>query len=386
MVFSRFIWAGLFAVYLLSGISPALAQGAANVTAANDRTGRAPSAVASGEADEIERTNQWTIGLVGGLLEGADLRFAAEISRAVDDGDNMRVLGIMTKGAVQNVHDLLYLRGVDAGLVSADTFDDIIKEGKIRSITDRLQYITQLHVDSLQLLVRSDIKTIKDLEGKKVAVAEKGSSSAVLGIKVLKREGVKADVHMIGWTNGFEKVKTGEFAGVFTAFVKGQTTIFSSIDPKSGLHLLPISFDKYADEYYVPVFLDHHDYPNLIAEDETIETLGSPVVLAVYNWPRGTDRFRKVSRFIEYFFERFDTLRKPPYHPAWKEINLAAKVPGWKRYWYAEEVLKKYLRKRAAGGIKLSKEEQNILSSIKSEEQKRQFRKFLEWKKKSSSQ
>ncbi|MEJ2227730.1 MAG: TAXI family TRAP transporter solute-binding subunit [Alphaproteobacteria bacterium] len=381
MVFSRIIGAWLIAICLFAGISPSFAQGVLGVTATNDRVGRAPSADAAGEADEVQRTNQWTVGLVGGLLEGAYLRFAAEISRAVDDGENMRVLGIMTKGSIQNVHDLLYLKGVDVGLVSADTFDDIIKAGKIRSITDRLQYITQLHVNTLQLLVRSDIKTIKDLAGKKVAVAKKGSSSAALGIKVLKKEGVKADVHMIGWTNGFQKVKTGEFAGVFTAFVKGQTTIFSSIDPKSGMHLLPISFDKYADEYYVPIFLDHKDYPNLIAEGESIETLGSPVVLAVYNWPRGTDRFRKVARFIEYFFKRFDTLRKPPYHPAWKEINLAAKVPGWKRYWYAEEVLKKYLKKRAAGGIKLNAEERKILSSIKNTEQKRQFREFLKWKK-----
>jgi hypothetical protein len=110
------------------------------------------------------------------------------------------------------------------------------------------------------------------------------------------------------------------------------------------------------------------------------------VVLAVYNWPRGTDRFRKVSRFIEYFFERFENLRKPPHHPAWKEINLAAKVPGWKRYWYAEEVLKKYLAKRAAGGMKLSADEQKILSDIQNAEQKRQFREFLEWRKSSGSQ
>jgi TRAP-type uncharacterized transport system substrate-binding protein len=347
---------------------------------------RPPSAVAAGEADKIGRANQWTVGLVGGLLEGSSLRFAAEISRAVDDDEKMRVLGMMTRGAVQNVHDLLYLRGVDAGLVSADTFDDIIKEGKIRSIRNRIQYITQLHVSSLQLLVRSDIKTIKDLAGQKVAVARKGDSSAELGIKVLQKEGVQADVQMIGWTEGLEKVKTGEFAGVFTAFVKGQTTILSSVDQRSGLHLLPISFDKFTEGYYVPVFLDHNDYPNMIAEGETIETLGTPVVLAVYNWPRGTDRFRKISRFIEYFFERFDKLRKPPYHPAWKEINLAAKVPGWKRYWYAEEILKKYLAKRAAGGTKLTAEEQRILSGIKSSEQKRQFREFLEWRKKSGSQ
>lgn len=49
-----------------------------------------------------------------------------------------------------------------------------------------------------------------------------------------------------------------------------------------------------------------------------------------------------MERFIRYYFERFETLKKPPFHPQWKAINLAATVPGWKRYWFAEEMMKKY--------------------------------------------
>ena len=60
---------------------------------------------------------------------------------------------------------------------------------------------------------------------------------------------------------------------------------------------------------------------------------------------KGSDRFRKVERFVQYYFDRFETLRKPPYHPKWKEINLAAKVPGWSRYFVAEEMLGKSVSK-----------------------------------------
>jgi hypothetical protein len=70
-----------------------------------------------------------------------------------------------------------------------------------------------------------------------------------------------------------------------------------------------------------------------------VDTLAVPVVLAVYNWPKNSDRYRRVERFVQYYFERFDKLKQPSFHPKWKEINLAARVPGWNRYPAAEEAL-----------------------------------------------
>src|ERR1700755_75196 len=38
------------------------------------------------------KRNAWTVGLAAGLPEGAPLRFAVELARVLDDGDNMRVI------------------------------------------------------------------------------------------------------------------------------------------------------------------------------------------------------------------------------------------------------------------------------------------------------
>src|SRR6476619_5943295 len=69
--------------------------------------------------DEKERMNAWTVGLAGGLLEGAPLRLAAEMARVVDDGPNLHVLPIVTRGATENLNSLLYLRGVDTAIVNS---------------------------------------------------------------------------------------------------------------------------------------------------------------------------------------------------------------------------------------------------------------------------
>jgi uncharacterized protein len=52
----------------------------------------------------------------------------------------------------------------------------------------------------------------------------------------------------------------------------------------------------------------------------------------VYAWAPGTERHRKVSRFIEALQANFDAFLRPPRHPKWREVNLAAEVPGWTRF------------------------------------------------------
>ena len=70
--------------------TPAAAQ------AARDRAlGKGPiSATSVGETELINRANAWTIGLAAGLPEGTFLPFAAEIARNLNDGIEMRVLGL----------------------------------------------------------------------------------------------------------------------------------------------------------------------------------------------------------------------------------------------------------------------------------------------------
>jgi hypothetical protein len=65
------------------------------------------------------KINEWTLGLAGGLLEGAPIRLATEIARVVNDGENLQVLPIVTRGPTENLNDLLFLKGVDMAISQA---------------------------------------------------------------------------------------------------------------------------------------------------------------------------------------------------------------------------------------------------------------------------
>ena len=68
-----------------------------------------------------DQLNQNVIGLAAGRIEGSPLKIAAELARALDDSDKMRVLPIVSRGPFDNFNDLMALRGVDLAIVYGDT-------------------------------------------------------------------------------------------------------------------------------------------------------------------------------------------------------------------------------------------------------------------------
>src|SRR5919112_2706466 len=96
--------------------------------------------------------NAWTVGLAGGLLEGAPIRLAAEIARVVDDGGKLHVLPVVTRGATENVNSLLYLRGIDAAIINADVLDEYKRQ--VPDVQHRLAYVLNLFPSELHVFVR----------------------------------------------------------------------------------------------------------------------------------------------------------------------------------------------------------------------------------------
>jgi TRAP-type uncharacterized transport system substrate-binding protein len=382
---SRLVFFMACASLLALSHHPATAQPAGDQGRLDNR----PTSLSEGEAEEVEKANKWTVGLVGGTVDGPNMKFATEIQTALDDGDNLRVLATVSRGTKQNVMDLLYLKGIDVGFVNTAIFDDFKKEGKIKNIENRVQYISQIQISAFQLLVGPQIKTVKDLQGKKV-VLPKGAWASPVAQEILRKNGVTAEFVTDSINVGIEKVRSGEVAAVAYAFAKGAPNVYTPVVSKDGPHILQVDYRQFADSYYVPVTLENADYPTMIGAGETVETIGAVVVLAVYNWPKGSDRFRKVERFIQYYFDRFDTLKKPPFHPQWKEINLAATVPGWRRYWYAEEMLKKRFSNQfpnsqltAATTSAAPADEEAVRQKLKTmgtAKQQRLYDEFLQWK------
>jgi TRAP-type uncharacterized transport system substrate-binding protein len=299
----------------------------------------------SPNAMKKERMNAWTVGLAGGLLEGAPIRLAAEIARIVDDGPNLLVLPIVTRGPVENLNALLYLRGVDMAIINSDA----LEEYKVQSpeIQNRIVYLLNLFPSELHIFVRPEIQSLQDLAGKKVNFNTQGTAAAYSGPLIFSRLGVDIEKTFIPHQIALEQMRRGEIAAVVfitskpvDAFVRGRW--------EPGFRFLPVTNETKFEDYYLPSSLEASDYPNLIKQGERVSTIAVPTVLVAFNWPPQSNRYQRVARFVDYLFSRVDKLQAPGFDPKWSSINLLATVPGLARSSAAQAWLDRQMRPRQA--------------------------------------
>lgn len=311
------------------------------VTPAKSQDGRyIPEALQNRGSEEVlkQRINNWTVGIAGGNMDGTYLRFADDLLKALDDGDEMRVIPMISRGAAANVLDLLYLRGVDIAFTQADVFEYFRTQHNIPNLEQRVQYIIRLPPAELHVIAQSNIQTLEDLRGQKVAFGPPGSAPSLTGPIVFQRLGIEVAPIYTDFPSSLAMLRSGEVAALLSVVPK-PVELWQRIPANAGLHLVPVKFSEVFQDFYSIGELTSADYPNMVPEGQTIDTIAVPSVLAVYNWPKNTDRFRKVERFVQYLYARWDKLKQPPAHPKWRDVNLAATVPGWTRFSVSEEAL-----------------------------------------------
>lgn len=277
------------------------------------------------------RANAGTVGVIAGGIDGTYARIAADLAAVLDDPQGLRVLPILGKGSLQNIQDILVLRGVDIGIVQSDVLAYARRESLLPDLDSLIQYVAKLYDEEVHILARAEVGGLGDLAGRKVNVDVRGSGTAMTASLVLDSLGIAADRTYDPQDVALEKLRRGEITAL--VYVAGKPArLFAGLPAESGLRLLPVAMTDALFETYLPSRIAHADYPLLVPDGDTVETIAVGAVMAVYAWAPGTERYRKVARFVDAFFDRFATFQQPPRHPKWREVNLAAQVPGWTRF------------------------------------------------------
>ncbi|KWV59019.1 C4-dicarboxylate ABC transporter substrate-binding protein [Bradyrhizobium macuxiense] len=285
----------------------------------------------TGTAKPIETINAWTVGLAGGLLDGAPIRFATEMARVVDDGDNLHVLPVVTRGPTENVNSLLYLRGIDAAIINSDSLDEY--KNQVPNIQHKIAYVLNLFPSELHVFVRPEIQSLNDLVGKKVNFNTLGTAAAYSGPLIFSRLGLDVEKTFIPHPIALEQMRKGEGGMAAVVFITSKPVgafVRGRFEP--GFKFLPVPYNNKLEDYYLPSSLEAADYPNLIKPGERVETIAVPTALVAFNWPTSSNRYARVARFVEHLFSRLDKLQGPGFDPKWKSINLAGSVPGLARF------------------------------------------------------
>ena len=287
--------------------------------------------VAPGNAAALARANTNVVGVISGGVDGTYIRIAADLSAVLDDGDRMRVLPMVGKGSVQNLSDIIYLRGVDIGIVQADVLAFTLQNRALPGVQQAINYITKLYDEEVHVLVRPEIGRVEDLAGKKVNVDGRGSGTSMTASLVFEKLQVAIEPTYDPQSVALKKLREGEIAGL--VYVAGRpATLFRSIEADSGLHFVSLPAAPTLLATYLPAQLTNKDYPMLIGADDAVDTLAVGAVMATFGWKPGSDRYVKVAKFAQALSDKFAQLQLPPRHPKWRDVNFAAQVPGWTRF------------------------------------------------------
>jgi hypothetical protein len=229
----------------------------------------------------------------------------------------------------------------DLGIVRADTLDYLEKKGFANDIKKQFTYVTKLYNEEMQVIAPKTVKTLNDLEGKTVSVDLPNGGTFVTALTVFERLGIQANFVYIEQRIAMEKLKKGELDAVIVVGGKPYVSV-ANFNNDGRFHLAAVDYSKPLQSDYLPATLTSNDYPNLVPEGETVDTIAVPAVLAAYNWPPNTERHRRLALFVDAFFAKFPALQNPPFHPKWKEVSLTAPLAGWNRLPLAQQWLDKH--------------------------------------------
>src|SRR3954462_3540969 len=142
-----------------------------------------------GSTSTKQSLNANTVTLITGTISGTYVQFGADLAPVLDDGNKIRVLPIVGRGSVQSVSDILFLQGVDLGIVRSDTLDYLEKKGFAQDIKKQFTYVTKLYNEEMHVIASKSIRSMRELDGKTVSVDLPNGGTFVTASNVFERLG-----------------------------------------------------------------------------------------------------------------------------------------------------------------------------------------------------
>jgi TRAP transporter TAXI family solute receptor len=295
--------------------------------------------VASQQRDPRIDRNIGTVGIISGGPGGTYIQMAADLSFVHDDlaKYTLRVIPMVGRGSVQNIDDLLFLKGVDFAIVQEDVLAHfaLTEEGQRKA--RQIRYVTRLHNEEVHVLARAGIASFSDLAGRKVSIGAPGSGHALTASVLLRQQRLDVEQILLDPSTSLARLRAGEIDAMI--YVAGKpVALFDKLSRTDGLHFVPVDEPSLRD-LYVDAELSPKEYPGLL--DRPVKTVMVAAVLAAFgSFQDSSERGKKSCAFVVQFFDKLHELRLPGRHEKWKEVDIYAPVKKWERLGCAAEWLK----------------------------------------------
>ena len=195
------------------------------------------------ELPERDLLNAGTVTVITAPIGGPMSIMGSDMASVLDDGDKLRVLPILGKGSAQNLVDIIRLKNIDMGFVTSDALEFVKTEYNMPDIAKRVRYIARLFHNDIHIVARQGIRTLQDLNGKRV-FAERSIGLPAARI-IFRRMGIEADIDtQTDPDGGLQKLLSGERDAWIASVSKGAPVIKDIKNEGGKFHLLAIPYDR----------------------------------------------------------------------------------------------------------------------------------------------
>jgi hypothetical protein len=172
------------------------------------------------------------------------------------------------------------------------------------------------------------------LAGRKVNVGAADSTAAASAAVIFSHLNIAA-----AWTNypladALQRLRDGKIDAVLVVGGKNSDSL-ANFGDDGRFHLAAIPYAPALRAYYAPERATAKDWPKLIAADEKVDTLSTPIALVAIDGA-SPERAERLAPAASRFLANFDQLLDGSKDAGWRDVNLAARIDQLPRFGAAQ--------------------------------------------------
>jgi len=296
------------------------------------RPGQTAAPASSSDSTTVAKTTGSHVFSI--LADGADptaTRLAGELAgvMSVDDAQVKAVAGAASRAALAKA---VNADSVDFALTPLDELSDAAPSGG--DWRRRAPYVARLQNEEIELIAPRSIANIGQLAGRKVNVGAADSTAAASAAVIFSHLNIAA-----AWTNypladALQRLRDGKIDAVLVVGGKNSDSL-ANFGDDGRFHLAAIPYAPALRAYYAPERATAKDWPKLIAADEKVDTLSTPIALVAIDGA-SPERAERLAPAASRFLANFDQLLDGSKDAGWRDVNLAARIDQLPRFGAAQ--------------------------------------------------
>ena len=282
------------------------------------------------------------MGIVTGGPTGTYIKFGQDMA-TMAEREGLNLIVKESQGSLANIERMDSRENAGVGIVQSDVLGFLSRstDKQMKKTASRLRLIFPFYNEEVHLYANKDIKSIKDLQGRRVIVGSSGSGNWLTATNLLNMTGVNPSERIqLSPVEGAKEILLGNADAMF--YVAGKPVkLFKNLekvfeneefkDLANNVHMVPLTDDIMLEEY-VSAELTPEDYSWL---GDTVPTIAVKAMLIGFDfssnrnsyYKKRCEEFQRLGKAIR---DNIEELRTDG-HPKWNQVNLDEEVGLWER-------------------------------------------------------